>query len=89
MKFRKRSVQNLLSKYNLTVGTTGNLGISVGAMGRALGFQVTVHMSEEAKAWKKAYLRERGVNVIEHTTTFKAVEEGRKRQMQIQKLFVR
>lgn len=77
--FASEAFQLFFSKYNLTVGTTGNLGISVGAMGRALGFQVTVHMSEEAKAWKKAYLRERGVDVIEHTTNFsKAVEEGRK-----------
>lgn len=77
--FASEEFKIFFSKYNLTVGTTGNLGISVGAMGRALGFQVTVHMSEEAKAWKKAYLRERGVDVIEHTTNFsKAVEEGRR-----------
>lgn len=77
--FASEEFKIFFSNYNLTVGTTGNLGISVGAMGRALGFQVTVHMSEEAKAWKKNYLRERGVDVIEHTTNFsKAVEEGRK-----------
>lgn len=77
--FASKAFQTFFSNYNLTVGTTGNLGISVGVMGRALGFQVTVHMSEEAKAWKKSYLRERGVDVIEHTTNFsKAVEEGRK-----------
>ena len=76
--FASEKFKLFFSKYNLTVGTTGNLGISVGAMGRALGFQVTVHMSEEAKAWKKNYLREREVEVIEHTTNFsKAVEEGR------------
>ena len=76
--FTSEEFQLFFSKYNLTVGTTGNLGISVGAMGRALGFQVTVHMSEEAKAWKKNYLREREVEVVEHTTNFsKAVEEGR------------
>lgn len=76
--FASEKFNLFFSKYNLTVGTTGNLGISVGAMGRALGFQVTVHMSEEAKAWKKNYLREREVEVIEHTTNFsKAVEEGR------------
>jgi len=76
--FASEEFKLFFSKHDLTVGTTGNLGISVGAMGRALGFQVTVHMSEEAKAWKKAYLRERGVDVIEHTTNFSvAVEEGR------------
>jgi len=76
--FASEKFQLFFSKHNLTVGTTGNLGISVGAMGRALGFQVTVHMSEEAKAWKKNYLRERDVEVIEHSTNFSiAVEEGR------------
>ena len=35
-------------------------------------------MSNEAKEWKKHYLRDNGVTVIEHQTNFtKAVEEGR------------
>lgn len=77
--FASEEFKLFFSHHNLTVGTTGNLGISVGAMGRALGFDVTVHMSEEAKEWKKEYLRERGVNVVEHTTNFSiAVEQGRK-----------
>lgn len=76
--FASEKFNIFFSKHKLSVGTTGNLGISVGAMGRALGFDVTVHMSEEAKQWKKNYLRKRGVNVIEHSTNFsKAVEEGR------------
>lgn len=76
--FASGKFKNFFSDYNITVGTTGNLGISVGAMGRALGFEVTVHMSEEAKAWKKNFLRERGVEVIEHKTNFsKAVDAGR------------
>lgn len=76
--FASEEFRVFFSQYNLTVGTTGNLGISVGAMGRALGFQVTVHVSADAKQWKKAYLRERGVEVVEHATNFsKAVELGR------------
>lgn len=76
--FASDEFQSFFARYNITVGTTGNLGISVGTMGRALGFNVTVHMSTEAKEWKKEYLRERGVDVIEHATNFtKAVEEGR------------
>lgn len=76
--FASEEFRIFFSEYNLTVGTTGNLGISVGAMGRALGFEVTVHVSADAKQWKKDYLRSRGVEVVEHATNFsKAVELGR------------
>lgn len=76
--FANEEFTSFFSNYNLAVGTTGNLGISVGAMGRAFGFQVTVHMSEEAKAWKKNFLRERGVDVIEYKSNFtEAVNAGR------------
>ncbi|GAA0363623.1 D-serine ammonia-lyase [Alkalibacterium iburiense] len=76
--FATDEFKTFFSEYNITVGTTGNLGISVGAMGRMLGFDVTVHMSVEAKQWKKDYLRNKGVDVIEHDTDFtKAVENGR------------
>jgi len=68
--FASPEFQDFFSNYNLTVGTTGNLGISVGTMGRKLGFDVTVHMSIEAKEWKKQYLRDLGVNVIEHESNF-------------------
>ncbi|GMA47502.1 D-serine ammonia-lyase [Tetragenococcus muriaticus] len=76
--FATKKFQDFFSEYNITVGTTGNLGISVGRMGRMLGFDVTVHMSVEAKEWKKQYLRDLGVNVIEHETNFSlAVNKGR------------
>jgi len=76
--FASEDFTQFFADHNITVGTTGNLGISVGAMGRALGFQVTVHMSTEAKAWKKEFLRERRVEVVEHSTNFsKAVKKGR------------
>ena len=76
--FASEEFRVFFSDFNLTVGTTGNLGISVGAMGRALGFQVTVHVSADAKQWKKDYLRSRGVEVVEHATNFSiAVELGR------------
>jgi len=77
-KFAADEFQDFFSNYNITVGTTGNLGISVGTMARKLGFDVIVHMSIEAKEWKKQYLRDLGVEVIEHKTNFTlAVTEGR------------
>ncbi len=71
-------VRRLFASQCLTVGSTGNLGLSIGLMGRALGFPVTVHMSAEAKAWKKARLKSLGARVVEHAADFgAAVAEAR------------
>lgn len=77
--FDDERFKSFFSQYTIGVGSTGNLGLSIGVISAKLGFDVYVYMSSDAKEWKKNLLRQKGAKVLEFEGDFsEAIDNGRR-----------
>lgn len=65
-KLLEPEAQAVLNLHSVAVASTGNLGFSIGLVARALGLNAEIHMSIDAKEWKKERLRALDAKVVEH-----------------------
>lgn len=80
--FSSERFKKHFSQYEVGVGSTGNLGLSIGIIGAKLGFNVSVYMSSDAKQWKKDLLRRKGATVLEFDGDFgEAIFAGRQQTL--------
>ena len=71
-KLDSEAFRDLYGQYTIHAGSTGNLGISIGITASKLGFHTVIHMSSDARTWKKELLRQQGVEVREYAGDYSA-----------------
>jgi D-serine dehydratase len=78
-----------LGEERVVVASTGNLGFSIGLVARAFGLQAEIHMSHDAKTWKKDRLRVIGAGVVEHACDYsETVARARRSALEADAYFI-